>query len=925
MLINQESPVSEKIALFRSLFRGRIDVYPRRFQSQKIQKSGYAPACKNEWVRNVCQKPKIKCYECQHRQFISVSDDQIRWHLQGKDNRNKEFVMGVYPMLLDDTCFFLAVDFDKANWEIDTKAFLTTCQQMNLPAALERSRSGKGAHIWLFFSENIPAILARKLGSTILTETMERHPQLGLDSYDRFFPNQDTLPKGGFGNLIALPMQKNARKNGNSVFIDENFNVIDDQWAYLSSIQKISLGKVESLVNEAETQGRVLGVRLDIADEENPTPWKPMSSRSLKISPEELPKKIALIVANEIFIEKQGLPQSLLNRFIRIAAFQNPAFYKAQAMRLPIYDIPRIIGCAYDYSHHVGLPRGCLDEVIQLLKELKVKHTLQDELFSGKIFNVNFQGALRSEQQNAAATLLQSDIGVLSATTAFGKTVIAAYLIAKRKVNTLIIVHTKQLQDQWVGRLQTFLKIPDKTIGRLGGGRKKVTGLIDVVLIQSLVRKEDVVEFVGQYGYVIIDECHHVSSVNFDKVMRHVKARFITGLSATVIRKDGHHPIITMRCGPIRYRVNAKQQAIERPFEHHVIVRPTAFRPEKLLKEDLRLQFQALCHEIIHDEKRNHLICNDVLNAVEKGRSPIVLTERNEHLDLLYNLLSSKIVHLIVLCGSLSKREMDEAINRLKLISSEESRVILATGRFVGEGFDDARLDTLFLTLPISWKGTIAQYAGRLHRLHDLKKEVLIYDYTDFSVPMLERMFNRRCKAYEAIGYRIIMPASTYHGWPADVTLPADFIWKMNFTNTVQCLIRDCVDSSLAKLFADISNQNINIDHARSHVEAFLFYRLETLEKTKGRFQLNHHLSIPFDGLGKMEVDFLCADSNVVIEIDGMQHLSSTESYRRDRRKDILLQENGYKILRFLAEDVMKQLDLVLDVILRAISKTEEY
>ncbi len=921
MMINQRSPVSEKIALFRSLFCGRIDVYPRRFQNQRTQKSGYAPACKNEWVRHVCQKPKIKCHDCPHRQFIPVTDDQIRWHLQGRDNSNKEFVMGIYPMLLDDTCFFLAVDFDKANWEMDAKAFFTTCQQMKLPAALERSRSGEGAHIWLFFSENIPAILARKLGSIILTETMERHRQLGLDSYDRFFPNQDTLPKGGFGNLIALPMQKKARKKGNSIFVDESLNVIEDQWAYLASLQKISRKRVEALVDDAEKQGRVLGVRLDVADEENPTPWKPMSSRSLIIPSEDLPKKITLVLANEIFIEKQNIPQSLLNRFIRMAAFQNPAFYKAQAMRLPVYEIPRIIGCAYDYSHHLGLPRGCVDEIKQLLKELKIKYTLQDELFSGKILDVYFQGALRSEQENAAATLLQSDIGVLSATTAFGKTVVAAYLIAKRKANTLIIVHTKQLQDQWAERLQTFLKMPDKTIGRLGGGRKKVTGLIDVVLIQSLVRKEDLVEFIGQYGYVIIDECHHVPSVNFDKVMRHVKARFITGLSATVIRKDGHHPIITMRCGPIRYRVNAKQQAIERPFEHHVMVRPTAFCPEKILQEDLRLQFQDLCNEIINDEKRNQLICDDVINAVEKGRSPIVLTERNEHLDLLYNALSSKIEHLIVLCGSLSKREMIDAINRLKSISSEEHRVILATGRFVGEGFDDARLDTLFLTLPISWKGTIAQYSGRLHRLYDLKKEVLIYDYADFSVPMLERMFNRRCKAYEAIGYEIIMPASAYHGWPAAVSLPADPIWKMNFTNTMQRLIRDGVDSSLAKLFADHSSQNINIDRARSHVEAFLFYRLETLEETKGRFQLNHHLSIPFDGLGKMEVDFLCADSNVVIEIDGMQHLSSAEAYRRDRRKDMLLQENGYKILRFLAEDVMKQLDLVLDVILRAISK----
>lgn len=625
-------------------------------------------------------------------------------------------------------------------------------------------------------------------------------------------------------------------------------------------------------------------------------------------------------MGNEIFIDKQNLPPSLLNRIIRIAAFQNPEFYKAQAMRLPVYNIPRVIGCSYDYSHHIGIPRGCLDEVRQLLKDLKVKCKIRNELFEGKSLDIDFQGILRPEQEKAAEILLQSDIGILSATTAFGKTVLAAYLIAKRKVNTLIIVHTKQLQEQWKERLQTFLKMPDKTIGQFGGGRKKITGLIDISLIQSLIRKKDIGEFVGQYGYVIVDECHHVPSSNFENVMHHVRSRFITGLSATLIRKDGHHPIIMMRCGPIRYSVSAKEQALVRPFEHHVIVRPTAFRPLKVMQEDLRIQFQDLYEELIHDEKRNQLICNDVLQSLEKNRSPIVLTERNEHLDILFDLLSPNVAPLIVLRGGMSTHDMNEAINELKTASLEKPRVLLATGRFVGEGFDDARLDTLFLTLPISWKGTIAQYVGRLHRLHDLKREVLVYDHTDFSVPMLERMFNRRCKAYEAVGYKIIRPASAYHGWPADVSLPADSTWRIDFTNTVQRLIHDGVDESLAKLFSHISNNSINIDRARSDVEAFLFYRLETLPQTQGRFQLNQELSIPFDGLGKMEVDFLCPDLKVVIEVDGMQHLSA-ESYRRDRRKDFLLQENGYKVLRFLAEDVMKQLDVVLETIFRAILK----
>ncbi len=328
-MITKDSLIPEKIALFRSLFRGRDDVYPRRFLNRKTQKSGYAPACRNEWVRNVCAKPKIKCLDCPNRQFIHVSDDVVIWHLQGQDAEGKDFVMGVYPLLLDDTCFFLAADFDKTSWETDALAFMKTCHQMSLPAALERSRSGNGGHVWLFFAEAIPANLARRLGAYILTETMEHNPQLGLDSYDRLFPNQDTLPRGGFGNLIALPLQKKSRKDGNSVFVDDQLQVIPDQWAYLSNLKKIPRGDIERLVMEAEAKGRVVGVRLDVSEEENPTPWRPLP---LPSNIENLPKKLTLVVGNEIFIEKEKLPPMLLNRLIRLAAFQNPEFYKAQAI-----------------------------------------------------------------------------------------------------------------------------------------------------------------------------------------------------------------------------------------------------------------------------------------------------------------------------------------------------------------------------------------------------------------------------------------------------------------------------------------------------------------------------------------------------------------------------------------------------------------
>ena len=916
-MLNQNSSTSEKIALFQSLFRDRADTYPRRFQNKKTQKAGYAPACSNEWVRPICQKPKIKCSVCTHRQLIPISDEIIYWHLQGHDNKGNEFVMGIYPMLLDETCYFLAADFDKTNWEHDAQAFLKTCHRMNLPAVLERSRSGNGGHVWLFFEEAISAGLARRLGALILTETMEAHPELGLDSYDRLFPNQDSLPRGSFGNLIALPLQKMARQQGNSVFVDEHLQVIDDQWTYLANIKKISRIDAERLVAEAETKGRVIGVRLEIVEEENKTPWK--APISLPIM-DKLPQKLHLVLSNELFIEKEMLPAPLLNRLIRIAAFQNPDFYKSQAMRLPVYDKPRIIGCARDYSHHIGLPRGCMDEVAKLFKDLKIKYTVQEELIDGQILDCSFYGELREEQQLAVEAMSKADIGVLSATTAFGKTVIAAWLIAKRQVSTLIIVHTKQLQDQWVERLQTFLALPKNKIGRLGGGRKKITGGLDVILIQSLTKYNDIPALVSQYGQVIVDECHHIPSNSFDEVIRQIKSRFIVGLSATLVRKDGRHPIITMRCGPVLYRVDAKAQAAVRPFEHYVFVRPTSFRPSGQIHEDLRIQFQDLYSDLISHTERNALICNDVIQAIKKGRSPIILTERNEHLDLLYQLLADKVQHLIVLRGGMGAKEMKGAMEQLNLIPFEEERLVLATGRFVGEGFDDARLDTLFMTLPISWKGTIAQYVGRLHRLHDFKKEVHVYDYADLAVPMLDRMFQRRSRAYESVGYKIIQPASAYAGWPSDVALPADPLWKNDHSAAIRRLVADGIDDPLAKLFSDVIHlENEQIDRARSMIEAFLFYRLETLPETKGRFQLNHELAIPFDGLGCMEVDLLCSDARVAIEIDGIQHLATKDAYRSDRRKDLLLQEHGYTVLRFLAEDVSKRLDIVLDTLLRVL------
>lgn len=926
-MIDHHSAVETKIGLFRAVFRGREDVFARRFESRRTGKHGYAPACANEWVRGLCEKPHVKCAECLHRRFLPLTDDVVRWHLSGIDAAGEPFVAGVYPLLPDETCWFLAVDFDKNGWREDAAACFETCRRLSLPAALERSRSGQGAHLWLFFEEPIPAVLARRLGSYVLTQTMERRPELGLDSYDRLFPSQDTMPQAGFGNLIALPLQKVPRQRGNSVFLDDRLNPWVDQWAFLASLRRIDRTLIERTVQLAERGGDVLGVRLPPREDDEREPWAMPPSRRPGAAPiiGELPKAVELVLGNQIYIAKEGLPPGLRNRLLRLAAFQNPEFYQAQALRLSTYGTPRVIACAEEFSHHIGLPRGCLEEVQQTLHDLKIDTTIRDERSGGRSLAVTFRGQLRPEQRSAAVAMLAHDTGVLAATTAFGKTVIGAWLIAERRVSTLVLVHRRQLLDQWIERLGLFLGLSSEAIGRIGGGRRRPTGLVDVAVIQSLVRKGVIDDSVANYGQLIIDECHHLSAHSFEQVVRQAKARFVAGLSATVARKDGHHPIIFMQCGPVRYRVDARMQAAARPFEHKVFVRPTTFRSLKAPEADKRLEFQALYQALVDDDARTRRICEDVVECVCGGRSPLVLTERADHLDRLAQTLEPYVRHVVVLRAGMGKRLREAESGRMAAIPRGEERVVVAIGKHIGEGFDDPRLDTLFLTLPVSWRGTIAQYAGRLHRLSDGKREVRIYDYVDLEAPMLARMFDRRCRGYEAIGYTVVLPASTIPGWPIDVTLPADPLWKRNYSGSVRRLVYDGVDAPLASMFLHatrtIDADAEGVDRARSATEAFLFRRLETLAETAGRFRLNERLPIAFDASGALEADLLCMDARVAIELDGGQHLGDAEAYRRDRRKDRLLQESGYFVLRFLAEDVGQDLGRVLDAILRALGR----
>jgi len=755
-LVTRESPSEAKIALFRSLFRGRDDVYAVRWETKRTGRSGYFPACANKWNRRVCRMPRVKCADCTHRKFLPLDDEAIRMHLEGRHT------VGLYPMLADETCWLLVLDFDKAGWKEDAGAFLETCDSLSVPAFLERSRSGNGGHVWIFFDQPVEAAQARRLGCALLSRALERRREIGLDSYDRLLPAQDTLPKGGFGNLIALPLQRGPRDAGNSVFVRSDFAPHPDQWAFLSTIRRLDAETLDAIVLEAARSGKILPVRRSFTPEEaDEDPWTlpPSRERPRELVPGPLPKTARAVWGNLLYVEKQGLPGPFLHALERLASFQNPEFYRAQAMRLPVFGKPRVITCAEDFPRHLALPRGLVREAIDLFAEHGVRLEIQDERFPGRPVALRFQGELSPLQERAARAILAHDCGVLHGPTAFGKTVVAAWVIAARAVNTLVLVHRRQLMDQWRERLAAFLGLEADGVGLIGGGRDNPTGRIDIGILQSLVRKGRVKDLVADYGQVIVDECHHIPAASFEQVLRASRARYVLGLTATPIRKDGHHPIILMQCGPIRFRAGTASRKGEDPFEHVVIPRLTSFRmPEPAPFEGMAGKDPEM-HEIYaalaSDPDRNELIVSDVISAVEAGRSPLVLTERTRHLEVLVERLQGAVPHLVPLKGGMTAARRKEAAEKLRSIPETEKRVLVATGRYIGEGFDDARLDTLFLALPISWRGTLQQYAGRLHRVHEGKRVVEIYDYVDASVPVLRRMYERRLKGYAVMGYKV--------------------------------------------------------------------------------------------------------------------------------------------------------------------------
>jgi len=756
--VGKYSTPASKISLFMSLFRGRADVFARRWQNKKGL-SGYSPSCNNEWRPGICHKPKGKCSNCSEQAYTAIDSSVIDSHLRGKA------VIGVYPLLRDETSWFLAIDFDDENWHNDVDLIRLTCVELDIPVAVERSRSGNGAHLWFFFNQPIAASLSRRFGSSLLTYAMNKRHELNFKSYDRMFPNQDTLPKGGFGNLIALPLQKNARDQGNSEFLDEHFKPYEDQWGFLAIIKRISEEQLKQFTGILAGKQELGFLKIDFeANEEAQEESRPCLQKK------DFPAIVEVIRSNMLFIKKDNISERALNQIKRLAAFRNPEFYRTQAMRMSTFGKPRIISCAEETLADIGLPRGCDVALTQMFNELGVATHCFDKTNVGYQIDVDFSGSLRGEQQIALDEMLKFDTGVLCGTTAFGKTVVAIKLIAERKVNTLIMVDRISLVEQWRDRIDQFLTINEvlqetdsvqkrrrkkqnSVVGQMGAGKNLLGGIIDIAVMQSLNRQGEISDCVCDYGMVIVDECHHISAFSFEQIMKKVGSKFVYGLTATPIRKDGLQPIIFMQCGPIRFRDDALEQAKKRPFEHYIIPRFTSFNLP-LGKDEGELTIQDIYTEIINSEIRNQQITEDVIHSYEAGRNCLVLSGRTAHVEYLAKTIGKQIADVITLTGGMGSKKTREAFTKLKNAAADIPIVVIATGKYIGEGFDEPRLDTLFLAMPVSWKGTIQQYAGRLHRLYKGKNEVQIFDYVDLHVRVLEKMYNKRLSGYASLGYK---------------------------------------------------------------------------------------------------------------------------------------------------------------------------
>lgn len=779
-IIHPDVITDEMAVMFYARFWGRQDVYARRNEKKATGEAGYFPQCNNFWLE-VCpkkHKQKINCKDCAYSSYKKLTKEDILAHLRGR-SYNASDVIGVYPLMADGTCRFLVYDFDNhekgaekadfANtddtWVDEVEAMREICALNGIDPLVERSRSGRGAHIWIFFDKPIPASLARKFGIALLEKGAEQVNLKSFKYYDRMLPAQDMLPEGGIGNLIALPLQGKALLEGNSAFVDSNWNAYPNQWEVLWSKPKLSREFLEIKIRE--WSGAVELMEQTDDGEVRERPWE----KNCAFSSAEVDGKLSITLSNGIYVDSLNLKPSIQDKIRRMAALSNPIYYKNQAIGISNFDTNRWIYLGQDHlSGYIEIPRGLYSELISNIEQAGISYEVTDERQAGRPIRVSFHGELRDEQKPALEEMMRHDNGILYAATAFGKTVVCSAMIAEKKVNTLILLEASSLMEQWRSSLEKFLIIEEplpeyrtktgriKTrknlIGTLQGAHDSLTGVIDIAMAGSLCKKGKFHEFLNQYGMIIVDECHHAASDRISSVLKEVKARYVYGVTATPKRGDGLEKINYMLLGPIRYSYTAREKAKDQGIAHLVYPRFTRVVPARGVITEKMHPNEA--YEIIRDnDLRDEQILDDIKKCVAAGRTPVVLSKYKDHSEKLYKRMRTYADHVFLMTGNNSKREHKQILEQMHRVKPTETMILVATGKLVGEGFDYPRLDTLFMATPVSFRSVVEQYAGRLNRDYEGKENVIVYDYVDSHIPMFDNMYAKRLKAYKQIGYNV--------------------------------------------------------------------------------------------------------------------------------------------------------------------------
>lgn len=761
------SNVTAEMAIqFYSLFRGRKDVYSKRV------KKGYFPVCENFWKPGLCPKmdgTKTKCSDCSARSYQPLTKSVLMAHMNGEREDCRD-VVGIYPLHPDGTCWFLVFDFDNhdegddsVRWQEEIEALRKVCALAMVDALVERSRSGKGAHLWIFFKEAIPAAKARKFGDALVCKGAEYVNLKTFSYFDRMMPMQSSLPEGGLGNLIALPLQGQALKSGNSAFVDENWQPYPDQWQKLMSVKKLSAAQVDEYLLQWCDNTDPMDV---FRNEEDTHESQLFTLQQNSMSCEDVKGSVSIVLADGIYIDKRNLCPKIQNAIRRLATYPNSQFYQNLALGLSTRETPRIVYCGYDEDNFIVIPRGCLDELKKLMDGFE--YSVVDQRQQGRSLTVSFKGSLYPEQSKATDQILSHETGVLSAATAFGKTVVGAYLIGQRRVNTLILVHNVEIMQNWVNDLGRFLDIREEMptyytptgrvkkrsslIGTLTSQRNTLTGIIDIVMVSSLGKDDQVNPLVRNYGMLIMDECHHAAAHTDEMVLRSVTAKYVYGLTATPKRDDGQGKKVFMLLGPVRHRYTARERAAKQGINHFVYPRFTSLVDLKPSQDRHITDYYRL---VVESEVRNHQIVSDAIECVQKGRTPVVMTKQKEHAAILFEALRSAADHVFLLEGGKSRKDRDEIRRQMAAVGPGESMLVIAIGQYIGEGFNFPRLDTLLLAMPISFATNVEQYAGRLNRDYEGKKDVIIFDYIDWHIQKLERMYHKRLRTYKRIGFEV--------------------------------------------------------------------------------------------------------------------------------------------------------------------------